>query len=245
METGKTSKPASPAGKYFKYAIGEIILVVIGILIALQINNWNEIRKENRYQNQIYLQIQKDLQSDTLTISENIKTYTEKNKRLTDIIKRNIPVSYYDTINEANYGNCEKCVSDIASANPFQNLDKGYQLLKSLNTDQQQKVDSLSFKIDTFYKDYESTFPKINSILLDLINEAIDDYQQYDWFEEWSFLERKTYNKDFITYIFESEGYRTKSARHLIYSKFYLRNLIEYKNNATELLKLLDKKLQK
>ena len=30
-------------GKYFKYAIGEILLVVIGILIALQINNWNEI----------------------------------------------------------------------------------------------------------------------------------------------------------------------------------------------------------
>jgi len=32
-------------GKYFKYAIGEIVLVVIGILIALQINNWNENRK--------------------------------------------------------------------------------------------------------------------------------------------------------------------------------------------------------
>jgi len=31
--------------KYFKYAVGEIILVVIGILIALSINNWNEIRK--------------------------------------------------------------------------------------------------------------------------------------------------------------------------------------------------------
>ena len=37
---GKTSK-------YFKYAIGEIILVVIGILIALQINNWNETLNEN------------------------------------------------------------------------------------------------------------------------------------------------------------------------------------------------------
>ena len=33
-------------GKYFKYAIGEILLVVIGILIALQINNWNENRKD-------------------------------------------------------------------------------------------------------------------------------------------------------------------------------------------------------
>ena len=32
-------------GKYFKYAIGEIVLVVIGILLALQINNWNENRK--------------------------------------------------------------------------------------------------------------------------------------------------------------------------------------------------------
>lgn len=33
-------------GKYLKYAIGEILLVVIGILIALQANNWNEDRKD-------------------------------------------------------------------------------------------------------------------------------------------------------------------------------------------------------
>ncbi|MBT8323907.1 MAG: hypothetical protein HKN99_01045 [Winogradskyella sp.] len=41
-------------GKYFKYAIGEIILVVIGILIALQINNWN-IENSNSAQEQAYL----------------------------------------------------------------------------------------------------------------------------------------------------------------------------------------------
>ncbi len=40
MEKNKT-------GKYLKYAIGEIILVVTGILIALQINNLNEQRKSN------------------------------------------------------------------------------------------------------------------------------------------------------------------------------------------------------
>tara|TARA_R110000823_G_scaffold294628_2_gene413567 strand:- start:259 stop:591 length:333 start_codon:yes stop_codon:yes gene_type:complete len=34
-------------GKYLKYAFGEIILVVIGILIALGISNWNENRKNN------------------------------------------------------------------------------------------------------------------------------------------------------------------------------------------------------
>lgn len=40
--------------KYLLYAIGEIILVVIGILIALQINNWNENRKSAKQEN-LYL----------------------------------------------------------------------------------------------------------------------------------------------------------------------------------------------
>ena len=40
--------------KYMRYAIGEILLVVIGILIALQVNNWNE--KKKIYKNeQIFL----------------------------------------------------------------------------------------------------------------------------------------------------------------------------------------------
>ena len=39
--------------KYFKYAIGEIVLVVIGILIALSINNWNEQRKMNSQEQEL------------------------------------------------------------------------------------------------------------------------------------------------------------------------------------------------
>src|SRR5210317_1160194 len=40
-------------GKYFKYAIGEIVLVVIGILIAISINNWNEQQKQNSQERQL------------------------------------------------------------------------------------------------------------------------------------------------------------------------------------------------
>ena len=45
-----TGRSASRTGRYLKYSIGEIVLVVIGILIALQINNWNEKRKEQKKQ---------------------------------------------------------------------------------------------------------------------------------------------------------------------------------------------------
>jgi len=48
MSENKTGIPALPIGRYLKYAIGEILLVVIGILIALQVNNWNESRKQSR-----------------------------------------------------------------------------------------------------------------------------------------------------------------------------------------------------
>jgi len=47
-------------GKYLKYAIGEIILVVVGILIALSINNWNEIRKSNIEERSALENIQRD-----------------------------------------------------------------------------------------------------------------------------------------------------------------------------------------
>jgi hypothetical protein len=56
MKSGKTTK-------YFKYAIGEIILVVIGILIALQINNWNENRKERRQEQVLLKQLHSEFQS--------------------------------------------------------------------------------------------------------------------------------------------------------------------------------------
>jgi hypothetical protein len=59
--------------KYFKYAFGEIILVVIGILIALQINNWNEQRKENAKLKVILTSVYKDLVADSLAIHKDLK----------------------------------------------------------------------------------------------------------------------------------------------------------------------------
>jgi len=61
-------------GKYFKYALGEIILVVIGIVIALQINNWNEQRKDKIEEQGLLKQLQEDYQSNLLQLEEKMAT---------------------------------------------------------------------------------------------------------------------------------------------------------------------------
>ncbi len=50
----------SQLGKYFLYAIGEIVLVVIGILIALQLNNWNEQQKQLKLEKEYYCRLLED-----------------------------------------------------------------------------------------------------------------------------------------------------------------------------------------
>ena len=229
-------------GNYLKYVIGEIFIIVIGIFIALQINNWNENRKDKIYEHEVYAQIQQDLQRDTLYINDNIEFYKEKNKRLEEIINKEIPKSYYDTINENNYKNCKKCICDIAFYNPFRYSDKGFKLLKSLNESHNTENDSLSYIILDFYKIYTPLLESDDQMLKDIMNETIDEFQKYDWYVDWAYY--KTYNKEYLKYIFESEEYRKKCVRYLIYSKYnYLRDLIRYKEYATGLLKLLDKEL--
>lgn len=79
LSEGKTKK-------YFKYAIGEIFLVVIGILIALQINNWNE---EKKYQKQLHTKISSilgDLQKDELQIESIITNLERQNVAANHII---------------------------------------------------------------------------------------------------------------------------------------------------------------
>lgn len=55
--------------KYLLYAIGEIVLVVIGILIALSINNWNEDRKESLIEKNYLRRLLVDLENDYKTLS--------------------------------------------------------------------------------------------------------------------------------------------------------------------------------
>ncbi|WP_411768405.1 DUF6090 family protein [Winogradskyella sp. A3E31] len=68
--------------KYFKYAIGEIILVVIGILIALQVNNWNERRVTKIELDKILVDIKYDLEDDLKKVEESTLSSYKFNENL-------------------------------------------------------------------------------------------------------------------------------------------------------------------
>ena len=61
--------------KYFLYALGEIALIVIGVLIALSINNWNEQQKDDKKEIAILSGIRDNLLLDTIDINVNIRIY--------------------------------------------------------------------------------------------------------------------------------------------------------------------------
>jgi len=69
---GLAQKSGSPIGGYMLYAIGEIALVVIGILIALQINNWNEWRKDQIRLSDHFEEILNELDNDKKNLEDAI-----------------------------------------------------------------------------------------------------------------------------------------------------------------------------
>lgn len=87
------------ASKYMLYAFGEIVLVVVGILIALQINNWNEHRKTNASWQYYTESLIKDLEQDTTTLNM-ITRYIENDsnhlKKLTE--RLSAPNATFDTL---------------------------------------------------------------------------------------------------------------------------------------------------
>ena len=167
METGKT-------GKYFKYAIGEIILVVIGILIALQINNWNEARKENRKLKTALNSVYNDILQDSMVVYNelpNVKMTYELNARLSEkayasstnldtliqLMKEDFPI-YWITpppFNRNAFDNLKSTGSfdllpediKISLSEYYTNLDSGQKLLEPT-------LEQYRYHLDDFVKHY-------------------------------------------------------------------------------------------
>lgn len=87
------------AAKYIRYAVGEILLVVIGILIALQVNNWNEHRKNHQDEIKYLEDFRHDLKNDIIQLEQLAKITTIKSDKcikLLYIIKNNSEINLFE-----------------------------------------------------------------------------------------------------------------------------------------------------
>jgi hypothetical protein len=85
--------------KYLLYAIGEIILVVIGILIALQINTWNEERKDRIKEQEVLLDLVENLEINKKILEDNIeqlKLFDKSSEIILNSIYNKLP--YQDSL---------------------------------------------------------------------------------------------------------------------------------------------------
>ena len=73
-------------GKYFKYAIGETLLVIIGILIALQVSNWNQKRIDTNSYNIILNSLVSDLENDIKELTNLSKVSNNQNNIIVNVL---------------------------------------------------------------------------------------------------------------------------------------------------------------
>ena len=135
-------------GKYFKYAIGEIVLVMIGILLALQVNNWNENRKKETLKSEYKTALINDYTKDTIQLNARLLRNNLRIERINAIGDSltnghfNNLESYYRVLNNELFG---MRVTNVYNTNSFN-------LLIS------------SGKIDLFDKDLRKELMELNRL---------------------------------------------------------------------------------
>ena len=225
MEKNKT-------GRYLKYALGEIILVVIGILIALSIDNWNDKRIINNTIEDVYGIIQNNLLSDIETIDKLLVSMKFRDS----IFKRvlNNEMTYDD------YLKCNECMHILHGIPDIKLKTRGLKLLEENSTFQNSYQDNLSVKVIDFYDFFNL---EINVCMIEVVGDYLDNFYYFKnnmtWYEDYT---NKSFNKEFTEYARESQDYRNRvRSFHGIYYIGYLGLLKDYSESALILVEDINK----
>jgi len=209
-------------GKYLKYAIGEIVLVVIGILIALQINNWNEQTKLDAQEQAILKELYQDFSYNELQL-DSLQKYIRRahrgNKGLLEILKQ----------------------QDVDNWDDYK--------LDSTTRDSLDHYLDLSGHFWTFNPKNGTVNAIINSSSLDLIkndslrraiiswNDVVDDYLEDEH-------EYEKLNDDFLKWtrlkLALTRDFDHKQNLKIFYSEVYKNFVVDYKTTTEKILIALE-----
>jgi hypothetical protein len=158
--------------RYFKYAIGEVFLVVIGILIALQINNWNENRKLQKKELTLLKEMQSNLNEDLLDLDYNIrgtKMRLRANEIVLQVLEDSLPL--HDSL-KTHFANFVGGYQLTENTGAFDNLKSiGFDLVHN---------DSLRARITRLYS---NRYVYLNNLEIDMVgafqmNDLMPAYRQ-------------------------------------------------------------------
>lgn len=145
--------------KYLFYALGEIILVVIGILIALGVNNWNQENKEHRIGDDLLTRIHRDLVQDTI----NFRNTIDRNNILREDLKE-LLVGLYDGVENIEEAQDMTKTWDLMLDQAFSPNDNTYQSMLSSGTLGLIRNPELKEEIVDLYSEYD----QIKALLLSI-----------------------------------------------------------------------------
>ena len=185
-------------GKYFKYAIGEILLVVIGILIALQINSWNETKDRKEKLISIYKSVYADIKNDLTDLNDLKAFYMKKKPVFEKVLKDSATADLLDQGLSRLLGNGWNTTLNKSGVNQLKELDtKDSLTLKAINI-----YDLLEVELISREKNF-------NEVVIEHSKYVRDNY---NWYPEWI---SKTIMKDNSSaelqdYFVNSDDYRNK-----------------------------------
>ena len=185
-------------GKYLKYAIGEILLVVIGILIALQLNNWNENRKDQNKLLDIYSLIINDFENDKQELINNLDFYNQKKSVFDKVRHDSITPDLLD-----------QGLSRLLGDNTTTILNRtGVNQLREL-----QNKDSLTLKIIGIYDTMETEMLQVeNRISNEITDHTKHLRDNYQWYAEWinNIIMQDVGSKELHDYFLTSSIYKNR-----------------------------------
>ena len=174
--------------KYFKYAIGEIILVMIGILLALQVNNWNNNRIAQNEEKAVIAKLHADFKENKKVLKEfllNIKSQINAEETLISLIgtsKKELYKHNLDSLFYSSFGPGEIVFADNTIKNIMQS--------GKLNLLKSKKITDLLYKWNTLSEIRKTRIVKLDEwandkflpYLIDKISfKQMDMYSGYSW----------------------------------------------------------------
>ncbi len=183
--------------KYFKYAIGEIFLVVIGILIALQINNWNTNKANEKEAYNQLLEVQKEILNNSIEFDEKGTYYFEK--------LRDVRRVFADTLTLEDYQNSRSLRRIMLSGPNIVTQNEAYNKLIQNADNLPDNYKSLVIELKNLYN--HSRFENSYDNLRVLQNQS---------FEIISGFSESLYRKDFDAYfefLLTSKDYKNRLGR--------------------------------